>query len=104
MNTINNSGVVKETTNAEATFKLNFAPRSSLTSSTCHLMYSVLLILHHIIFGIYEFQVTLLAFSINLPQVRLLTLTILMRTLDLILQCTLKIEEILVRTFLCDAH
>ena len=45
-----------------------------------------------------------LAFSINLPQVRLLTLAILMRTLDLILQCTLEIEEILVRTFLCDAH
>ena len=48
MNTINNSGVVEETTNAEATFKLNFAPQSFLTSSTCHLMYSVLLILHHI--------------------------------------------------------
>ena len=99
MNTINNSGMVEDTTNAEATFKLNSAPQSSLTSSTCHLMYS------HI--QIYEFQVTLLAFSafsINLPQVRLLKLTILMRTLDLILQCTLKIEEMLVRTFLGDAH
>ena len=40
--------MVEDTTNAEATFKLNSAPQSCLTSSTCHLMYSVLLILHHI--------------------------------------------------------